>query len=381
MELSEYNQITKYLKEMTIPEGYTEAEAEHLAQKSNKFQLKGNLLYRKHKQHPLQVIKTTEKDFILFGLHNLSGHFGKDNTIQKARKRFWWYTMDKDIREYVSYCDICQRRGKPQQREPLHPNTNFFEPFDQIGIDLVGPLPITPRGNRYIVVATDYLTKWPEVKAIPEASANAVAKFLFENIVCRYGCPSILLSDQGTHFKNDLIENLCHQLGIRHKYSSTYYPQTNGLTERYNRTLVETLAKISNHTKTNWDNYIPAALFAYRILRQNTTQQEPFYLLYGKQAKLPMEAAEDLHVASQTPYKDNHSTRMYSLLHKLTQSRQDALMKIHRAQNRQKEYHDNKFAMQPILQPEDLVLLYRSAQAYSKSDKLNPKWQGPYRIH
>ena len=272
METVEYNQLTHYLKEKTVPPEMSEEEKQQLQRRSTKYQLKGDLLYRLHKTNPLRVIKDTEKDIILFGVHNLSGHFGKENTIHKARKRFWWYTIDKDIRNYVDNCDICQRRGKPHQREPLHPIANFTNPFDQIGIDLVGPLPITSRGNRYITVATDYLTRWPEAKAIPDTTANTVAKFIFEEIVCRYGCPTVLLSDQGTHFRNDLVDNLCHHLGIKHKYSSTYHPQTNGLTERYNRTLVETLAKISDKAETNWDNYISAALFVYCTIKQNTTQ-------------------------------------------------------------------------------------------------------------
>ena len=114
MELTEYNQLTNFLKERTVPAWMTSEEEQQLTRRATKYQLKGNLLYRQHKTNPLQVIKSTEKDFILFGLHNLSGHFGKDNTIHKARQRFWWYTIDKDIRQYIDSCDTCQRRGKPQ---------------------------------------------------------------------------------------------------------------------------------------------------------------------------------------------------------------------------------------------------------------------------
>jgi len=86
-----------------------------------------------------------------------------------------------------------------------------------------------------------------------------------------------------------MLDSLCDQLGVKHKLSSAYYPQTNGLVERFNRTLCETLAKFSNENKDDWDLYIPSALFAYRTMRHNTTRHEPFYLAYGREVTLPVE--------------------------------------------------------------------------------------------
>ena len=150
--------------------------------------------------------------------------------------------MYEDIRQYVKTCDTCQRRGKKHTKEPLHP-LSIERPFQRIGIDVVGPLPITERQNRYIVVATDYLTKWPEAKVLYEASDIFVAHFIYEEIICRHGCPEIILFDRGTHFRNQLVDNLLEKFKIRHYLSTPYHPQTNGLVEYFNRTLYESLAK------------------------------------------------------------------------------------------------------------------------------------------
>jgi len=117
------------------------------------------------------------------------------------------------------------------------------QPFHHLGIDLVGPLPLTKQGNRYLVVATEYVTKWPEVKAIPAKTAIEVTTFLYKDIICRHGCPRELLSDQGKEFCNEVINELCAKFRIRHALSSPYHPQTNGLVEHFNQTLCHTLAK------------------------------------------------------------------------------------------------------------------------------------------
>ena len=129
-------------------------------------------------------------------MHNdpTAGHFATDIMFNKIKIRYYWPQMYEDIRTYVQSCDKCQKRGKPKRNEPLHPIA-VHEPFYRIGIDIVGPLPRTRQNNRYIVTAMDYLTKWPEARALEEATAEKVANFIYEDIICRHGCPAKILSD------------------------------------------------------------------------------------------------------------------------------------------------------------------------------------------
>ena len=112
--------------------------------------------------------------------------------------------MYDDIRFYVQTCDSCQWRGRNKKNQLLHP-IPVQGPFYQIGIDFVGPLPVTSDGNRYIIVAIDYLTKWPEARPLPRATADVTAQFIYEEIICHHGCPQIILSDGGSHFNNQMI--------------------------------------------------------------------------------------------------------------------------------------------------------------------------------
>src|SRR5215216_5972600 len=196
--------------------------------------------------------------------------------------------MYDDVRKYVQSYDECQKRGINKRTEPLHP-IKVGKPFDRVGMDIVGPLPITKQEIKYIVVIIDYLTKWSEVKALPNAKAASVVPFFYEDIICYHGYLKKLLTDRETHFINEMLDSLCKELGVKHMLTTAYHSQTNGLVERFNRTLCETLAKFANENKNDWNTFVPFTLFAYRTKRHNTTRHEPFYLTYGREAILSIE--------------------------------------------------------------------------------------------
>src|SRR6266542_93929 len=195
--------------------------------------------------------------------------------------------MKNDVKSYIQTCDQCQRCGKITDENELH-SIKIKELFYQWGIDIVRPLIETSRENKYIVVAINYFTKYPEARALTNANAKSVANFIYEDIICRYGCPRKIISDRGTHFNNQVIEKLLERFKIRHNLSTPYHPKTNGLVKRFNKTLYESLAKL-NEERENWDEYISLTLFAYRTKINKSTQFTPFYLTYGRKAKLPFD--------------------------------------------------------------------------------------------
>src|ERR1051325_9640738 len=145
--------------------------------------------------------------------------------------------------------------GKPTKNKTVIP-IKVTGPFDQIGIDFVGPLKESKKGNKYIIVTTDYLTKWPEAKPVKAAKAREVAKFLYEEIICRHSAPSSLISDHGTAFLRRVMRLLKEEIGFKHKLAAPYHPQTNKLTERFNGTLYKALAKNVNEANEEWDDLI-----------------------------------------------------------------------------------------------------------------------------
>ena len=352
----EENLYTKLLKEPTI-----------------KYTIKDNRLYRIKGEKELKVIRRFELEPILFMVHDdpTAGHFNFKTMNEKLKERYYWPKMNKDIEDYAKSCERCQRRGKEKNKGKLN-SIEIKEPFYQIGIDIVGPLPLTERKNKYIVVAIDYFTKYPEAKAIPEATAKEVSEFIYEDIICRHGCPQKILSDRGRHFNNQVIENLTKKFNIKHHFSTPYHPQTNGLVERFNGTLCESLAKLSEKEE-EWDKYIAPALFAYRTRKQNSTKIPPFYLTYGRKARLPMEEEQIREITL--------VERIEHLIENLPKKRNEAKQNNKKAQEKQKEYHDKKIKKTQYFKIGDKVLYYNAAKEKQWSGKLADKWKGPYYIH
>src|SRR3954454_18967594 len=166
MNRIKYDELTSFLNG-NISHEWNRQKIKQLEKKSKNFEEKYGILYRKRiNEKTLRVLKEDEIDSVLFMMHNhpTGGHFGKDATYNKISARFWWKGMYKAIEEYIKTCDSCQRRGNKGGIGYLNP-IKVRKAFERIGIDFIGPLERTRRGNKYILVVTDYLTKWPEAKA------------------------------------------------------------------------------------------------------------------------------------------------------------------------------------------------------------------------
>ena len=368
MEENRYNQLKEYLIISILPND--KKLANQIQRQSKHFVILENQLFKKDKKNEgnfLKVLKTHEIETVLYATHNhpTGGHLGIEKVFEKIRENYYWPQMFEDIRNYIKGCDSCQRRGKPSKKTLLHP-IPVGKPFEKIGIDFVGPLPLTNNGNKYIIVATDYLTKWPEASAKPAADAKTVVEFIYENIICRHGCPKYILSDRGSHFRNKVVDGLMNKFEIKHLLSTPYHPQTNGLVERFNKTLCESIAKTTKDLQ-EWDTVINSVLFAYRTAKNSTTKYTPFYLTYGREARLPITIFEN--------------ETLESNLEDLEINRQKAKDNVTKAQENQKRRHDSKIKKPIEYQIGDKVLLYEAAKEKTWTGKLEDKWKGPFYIH
>ncbi|GFV91076.1 retrovirus-related Pol polyprotein from transposon 412 [Trichonephila clavipes] len=158
-------------------------------------------------------------------------------------------------------------------------------PFHRIGIDLLGRFPKSAHGNKWIIVCTDYSTRYAITKALPTAEVDEIAKFLLEEIVLRHGAPRVIITDRGAVFRSRLVSSLVDLCNIDHRFTTAYHPQTNGLTERFNKTLADMLSMYVDVEQKNWDEILPFVTFAYNTAKQETTGFTPFYLLHGREAK------------------------------------------------------------------------------------------------
>lgn len=293
--------------------------------------------------------------------------------------------MQQDIVDYVQSCDKCQRENRLRKTPSvLHPIPVQGDPFSMVGLDLVGPLQETKKGNKYIAVLTDYLTKYVEVKALPSKNAEEICEFIIE-VVCRHGCIKTLITDQGREFCNALNEELCQMLGIEHRVSAPYHPQTNGLTERFNQTLCSALAKYVNEKQDDWDRYLHQVAFAARTCQQKSTKETPFYLLYGRKAVLPVQVDIPTSVPNtEMSLKDDEFAEIYNdrvtSFVELIKARENAKESISKEQKKQKIYYDKRHGSNHSLQPGQKVLLKNAKRINRKGDKMAHRWIGPYTI-
>lgn len=226
---------------------------------------------------------------------------------------------------------------------PLNPFLPLA-PFEKWGLDFVGPISPATKATqcRYILAATDYATKWVEARAFTNNTQKVVAQFLYENIICRFGCPIELISDRGKHFLNDTIEVLTRDYMIVHKKSSPYYPRGNGQAEATNKTICKILTKVCEKHRTDWDKKLNIALWSYRTAYKVTTQHTPFNLVYGLEAVVPLEyQVPSLRVAIEERLGDLDSLQeRLNRLNQLEEQRTRALFIQEVVHNRRKVWHD-----------------------------------------
>lgn len=156
-------------------------------------------------------------------------------------------------------------------------------------VDIVGPLPMSRHGNEYIIVVGEYFTKWQEAFPVPNHTALTVADKLVPEVFCRFGCPAQIHSDQGREFESDLFKTVCEKLGINKTRTTPYRPQSDGLVERFNRTLKQMLSLFAHENPQDWDDHIPYLLMAYRSTEHASTKCSPNLLMLGREITMPID--------------------------------------------------------------------------------------------
>eukprot|EP00253_Pinus_taeda_P027115 PITA_27115 len=219
------------------------------------------------------------------------GHFADKRTTHKVLMMgYYWPSIFKDAKKYVRACDSCQRMGQPNHRDemPLNPQV-ILEPFERWAIDFIGP--INPPSNQrvYILVCTDYMTKWVEAKALIKANEELVLTFLFEEIFVRYGLPRELVTDGGPPFNSHGFKDTLQKYHIKHRMTTPYHPQSNGQVESTNKFIEAILTKTIKENRRDWFQKLPEALWAYRTTWKNTTGFSPYELVFGKNVVFPLE--------------------------------------------------------------------------------------------
>nr|GEY97514.1 reverse transcriptase domain-containing protein [Tanacetum cinerariifolium] len=216
-------------------------------------------------------------------------HHGPNYTAKKVfDSEFYCLTIYRDAHDLVKSCDACQRQGKISQRDEMPQNSiQVCEIFDVWGINFMGPF-LSSRGNKYILVAVDYLSKWVQAKALPTNDARVVCKFL-KSLFARFGTPRAIISDCGTHFCNDQFEKFMLKYGVTHRLATAYHPQTSGQVEVSNRGLKRILERTVGRNHASWSDKLDDALWPFRTAYKTPIGCTSYKFVYGKACHLPIE--------------------------------------------------------------------------------------------
>ncbi|GJQ92569.1 reverse transcriptase domain-containing protein [Tanacetum coccineum] len=308
------------------------------------------------------------------------GHYGANYTARKVfDSGFYWPTIYKDAHDFVTRCDICQRQGKITQRDEMPQNSiQVCEIFDIWGIDFMGPFP-SSRGNKYILVAVDYLSKWVEAKALPTNDARVVCKFL-KTLFSRFGAPRAIISDRGTHFCNDQFTKVMLKYGVTHRLSTAYHPQTSGQVEVSNRGLKRILERTVGENRASWSDKLDDALWAFRTAYKTPIGCTPYKLVYGKACHLPIELEHKAYWALKHTNFDVQTAGDHRKvqLNELNELRDQAYENSLIYKEKTKRIHDAKIKNR-VFNVGDRVLLFNSRLKIF-SGKLKSRWSGPFTI-
>ena len=235
--------------------------------------------------HPQLVVPRALRYNILQELHSgaAGGHLGSEKVLSQLKKRYYWPGHWNDVKNWCATCPECATRktAAPQRKAPLQTILAGF-PMQTVAVDIMGPLPESPSGNLYVLVAGDYFTRYMEVYPIPNQEAVTVAEKLTDELFLRFSTPEQLHLDQGRQFESDLIAEVCKLLHIEKSRTTPYHPQGDGLVERYNRTLFNMLSTTVKDHPHNWEDHIRKVCMAYNTCVHPTTGFTPFYLMFGR---------------------------------------------------------------------------------------------------
>ncbi|KAL0427859.1 UNVERIFIED_CONTAM: hypothetical protein Slati_2960700 [Sesamum latifolium] len=296
-----------------------------------------HILYKKSYTHPqLRCLSTEEGIHILQEIHSgcCGAHAGTRILANKAlRVGYFWPTMKQDAIRLVSMCERCQKHSS-LIHQPVEPLTTMLSPypFMQWGMDFVCPFSLAADQRKFLLVAIDYFTKWAEAEPLARIAEGEVMKFIWKNIVCRFGIPREIISDNGRQFQGRRIQEWCQGLHIRQRFTTVAHPQANGQVEVTNRILIQGIKRRLERVGGNWAEELTSVLWAYRTTPRGSTGETPFSLVYGTEVIIPAELGIPSHRVMNFSEECNENL-LRENLDLIEELREKAFLRIQRYKN------------------------------------------------
>ena len=351
------------------------------------FYLRDGVLMRKYRSldtpacaswnvyHQIVVPKVYRARVMELAHDRSQAHLGIRKTTNSILRNFYWPGIRNDVKLYCRNCKVCQMVGKPNQvlkPVPLKPIPVMQEPFSKVVIDCVGPLPKTKKQNQYLLTIMCSSTRYPDAYSVRNIRAKTLIPLLVKTFT-QYGIPKVVQSDQGTNLTSSLFQEVMKAMGVTHKLSAVYHPQSQGVLERHHQTLKQALSKYCMQNAKDWDEGLPFVLFAIRNAVQESLGFSPAELLYGRELRGPLKVLHDEWLdeeESSVPVSDY----VKNLKGKLKDSLKFAHEHLLKAQQKMKDNFDLKSEARSFA-PGDSVLFLTPIKK-----SLEAKYEGPYTV-
>ena len=297
-------------------------------------------------------------------------HSGVNKTYKRVKLKWYWPGMSSQIRNLVRKCEICQaaKNSKPNRKE-YQQRLFAGRPWQVLSVDLVGPFCKTPRGNTMILVISDHFTRWRDAIAIRDGTTAAVAEALERQVFCYFGIPERIHSDKGAAFESSMMRELCKVWGVAKSRTTPWHPEGNGVVERGNKDLGNALRTfLLTRDESDWDLLLPHLTRAVRSVPHSMTGETANYMMFGRELSLPEDllAEPNLPLSSREDYVGDLIDRLQAA-HDFVRSKQEEI----RAEDQQAP---------PLFSAGDYVWLKAKRHPKGTTPKLQPKWQGPYKV-
>ena len=365
--------VMAFLQHGTLPskEAATRAEIKRIQKRAGAYEWDEGQLFRKPTaKYPQRrrVPAPEERLPLVQRWHAEMGHVGVGKCVRMLANTYHWGSITSDVRDVISTCSACQaEKAVFKLKASLHPLPIPSFPFQSVSIDVLGPLRPTPRLMTHVVIAVDRFSRWVEAAPIPDAKSETLARFFFDHVLARWGCPVTVMSDQAQAFKHGEFAALMRVHGIRQIFSSARHAQANGLAEAYCKFFMTSLRKSIQDNLHDWDLFVPSVCRAARFTICASTRYAPIQLLTGRNARIATE--KDL------VHFESTDKELETLHETIGDLAADATINMQKAQARQQADYDRRRPMDAgsLPDPGSYVLVHRV-----RGDKCTKRCDGPF---
>jgi len=369
------------LKKGVVPDIVDLQESKRARKRAAHYCWKNEKLYFKG----LYVPKPEDRMKLVSQMHEDLGHFGEQRTLAEICRRYFWNNRTKCVKAIVKMCQQCQlvkSEGSIRSGDERLKSIPVCDLFYRVALDTAGPLPETKAGNKYIMVAIDHYSKWCEAKAVADHGAKTTARFLEDDLICRYGVLSFMLIDNGGEWGAE-FEVMCKDYAIQHQHTAPQWPQCNGMAKRMIKTIKHgiTVLAVDPANVNCWDEHLATVLFGYRCGVQASTKFSPFMIMTCRSPRLRANNYLNalINVIDDTTNVEDTAVQFLEKVRLIASIHESVLLNVEQAQKKQRNTYVNrqgKHLFEGLVAGVSMVKMKKPG----KRRALIASWEGPYQF-